>query len=365
VTAVKYAITIAACGVCLCAGEYPSGNIPIAANGRCLVVSNGAVRVQGEARADIFYRLTPRLGPASLSFKQFPAGVMKIWLNMPGEAIADLDLRVPRSLSALVVESHGGDLEVYDLDGSVVTKTSAGRVRLERLKGEATVKSGGGEVRAGQIAGGLKCTLAAGSITVDSAGESYLETHGGEITIREATGPLTARSGGGNIRVVDAMASVDASTNGGVIDILRAAGGVTATTGGGSIQIGAARWVKAVTGTGAIRLKSISGAIEARTGAGTILLDLAGASPQENMLLKTGLGDVVVLIPSNSAMAVEAVNLFSNRPARILSDFPAIRIYSRTMGGIRAAAGDGKLNGGGPLLRIEAAGGTIQFRESQ
>jgi len=62
-----------------------------------------------------------------------------------------------------------------------------------------------------------------------------------------------------------------------------------------------------------------------------------------------------VLIPSNLGVTIHAENRMADTLRRIVSDFPAIPV-SRM--GSRVVA-EGPANGGGPLLRISGAGGTI------
>jgi hypothetical protein len=67
-------------------------------------------------------------------------------------------------------------------------------------------------------------------------------------------------------------------------------------------------------------------------------------------MLETGNGDVTVLIPSNLGVTIRA----ETERGRVVSDFP---MAQRSVGmEVRA---EGRINGGGPMLRIAGAGGTI------
>ena len=72
---------------------------------------------------------------------------------------------------------------------------------------------------------------------MDRAGkESWLETAGGDIYVRESGGPIHTLTAGGNIQVQRAAAMVSARTAGGRIEVLQANGIVLADNSGGSIR---------------------------------------------------------------------------------------------------------------------------------
>jgi hypothetical protein len=71
-------------------------------------------------------------------------------------------------------------------------------------------------------------------------------------------------------------------------------------------------------------------------------------------------GDIIVLIPSNLAVSIAARN--DSGPVRIVSDFPQIRVRPAAL--IRPPlTAEGSINGGGPMLYINAAGGVIYLRK--
>jgi hypothetical protein len=71
------------------------------------------------------------------------------------------------------------------------------------------------------------------------------------------------------------------------------------------------------------------------------------------------------LIPSNLAVSIQAMNESRGRLARIISDFPQLRVKTVSSGPTSAIWAEGSLNGGGPLLRINAASGTIYLRRQR
>ena len=129
---------------------------------------------------------------------------------------------------------------------------------------------------------------------------------------------------------------------------------------GGGIQVSAARGVRCESVGGGIRLIDVSGELKVSTAIGSILAQLLRTI--ENSYLSTGSGDITVLIPSNMAVTVQAHNDSPGRFGRIISEFPEVHVQTgaASSGGRIVAAG--AINGGGPLLTIAAADGTIFLR---
>ena len=279
-----------------------------------------------------------------------------------GNHIAELTVTAPSRIATALLETHGGDVEAYDLDGEIHAETAGGRILMDRILAAVSARTGGGEIRLGKIGGAVRCLSGGGAIRLDTAGgEAFLESAGGEILVREAKGPVRASTAGGSIHVERAWDTVTASTAGGLIDVQHATGLVVAETSGGSIQIGAAGGVQCESAAGAIRLKGISGQVRATTATGNILAAIPDQAQLEDSFLNTGGGDVTVFLPSNVAVTVHARNE-SGGAGRIISDFPEIRLRG---GDGRISVAEGALNGGGPLLRIYAVRGTIYLRRQR
>ena len=331
-----------------CAVFAQSGALPYSKSTKLVISTCGPVRIIGEMRPDAAYTISERRGQVQVIAKPGEADTQKFWLKaMEPGATATLEMKVPRGL-AILIETTGGDVEAIEIDGTVTAKTGWGRVTVDRLSNGAVIQTGGGDVRVGRVIGEVKCYSRAGSITADSVQGGHLQTDGGEILVRESTAPLVVKTGGGNVRLLHAKAGVEATTAGGVVDVQWSGGPVVARTGGGSIQVGGAKGVQCDTGMGAVRLKNVSGKLNAVTAAGTILAELPSNSPLEDSRLKTAVGDVILIIPSNLSVTVKAAG------RKVISDFPGIR-------GETAAYGE--LQGGGPLVLVEAPGGTVFLRK--
>jgi hypothetical protein len=354
------------------------GTCAVPAGGKIVVKTHGAVVVRGGTGNQVSYVLRTRvqgrsegdairqLRAVSLRTASHASG-LDIDLRYPSatEVLTDLEIRTPSKLSQLFVLTQGGNVEAYDIDGAVQARSGGGLIQMDRIGGDAVARTGGGEIRLGKIAGGARCLSGGGSIYADfCGGESWFETAGGEIVIREAGGPLHASTAGGSIRVDRAATTVSAHTTAGRIEVIHAGGIVTADNSGGSIQVGAAHGVRVESSGGTIRLRGASGSLRAVTDVGSILADLMAGMPLQNSILSTGTGDITVFIPSNLALTVRAL-CESGRAGKIVSEFPEIPVRMINLPNPVSTSAEGALNGGGPLLQISAATGTIYLRRQR
>jgi hypothetical protein len=301
-------------------------------HGKLQIYCPGNIRVRGTSTA----KLTYRTASAHIAFARNGAVAT---LNAP-EADS-LDVTVPRTLEILNIHTPGGDLDVADLDGSLVGQ-AAGRVIIGRIGGNVELRSAGGPTSLGSIGGLLRCFSGGGAITADSVhGDAIFQTAGGDIIVQKASGRVSAYTAGGGIH------------------IFRAGGLVTANNSGGPIQIGSAPGVQCQSASGAIRLTNISGPMQATTLAGSIIATFLPGLPFMDSFLSTAAGDITVLIPSNLHVSIRAQNSSSSDLRSIVSDFPGLRVRS-----LRSAVlAEGAINGGGPLLRITGNGGSIYIRK--
>jgi DUF4097 and DUF4098 domain-containing protein YvlB len=344
----------------------------VAAGDTVRTVSAGAVRIQGEQRGDVSYSLKRRVrAPDEASARALLDAIavhaaqrgattlLEVGLPDPRRASADLCIRVPRRMREAVVESRGGAIQIADLDGAVRVATAGGAIDVDRVGGSVTVRTGGGAVHLDKIGGAVECFTGGGTITAGLlGGEATLSTGGGEIVVREARGMVHARALGGNIRIERADQGVHAAAMRGLVDVVQSGGPVRVETGTGSIRVRASYDVHCESETGTIQLQATSGGLRATTRTGSILADLSGVKSIESSTLVTSSGDITVLIPSNLAVTVEAINSTSGAQ-RVVSDFGAV--HPRPAGSPTEVA----VNGGGPLLRLTTAGGTIYLRRQK
>lgn len=342
------------------------------------VFTEGRVKLRGEAASEVSYTLKKRRrggseAQASALFDKVTVrqsnegGALKLIVDRPrfdfNNLWMEIDVKVPRGVELVGINTKGGDVTATDLDGSVESFSGGGQADVDRIGRDVQLKTGGGNIRAGRVQGALHAWSGGGNIRIDSAGEMELNTGGGEIFVREARGRVQAKTGGGNIHIDRATHGVFANTGGGIIEVVESGGVVTAGTGGGSIQIGAAKGASCDSGAGAIRLRNVSGSLRASTGAGMILADLSSEPLSGESVLTTRHGDIVVMIPSNLSVTVNAISHPGG--GKIVSEFPEFRVRSGEGDGGRPARAEGSLNGGGPKLILTASDGTIYLRRTK
>jgi DUF4097 and DUF4098 domain-containing protein YvlB len=274
---------------------------------------------------------------------------------------AELTVHAPETLRAVRVETRGGAVEVAGFEGSAHLRTGGGRIRIDRVGGDVSARSAGGEISLGAIGGAAHCVSAGGEIRAGQiGGAGRFETAGGDIAIREVRGPVTASTAGGGIQIQRAGASVEANTAGGEIRVGAAQGPVVAHTMGGPIFVGPAAGVRCESGGGAIELVDAAGAVHATTVVGSIVARLARAAALEESSLTTGSGDITLWVPPSLGLLIQAQNRVAGGE-RIVSEFPDLTIRRR--GSLVIA--EGLINGGGPLLRLAGAGGTIYIKRQR
>ncbi|MCC6389712.1 MAG: hypothetical protein IT167_03835 [Bryobacterales bacterium] len=354
------------------------GVLPPPAGARLRVDSPGTVLARGEQRDDLGYLVRRRVRASNLAAaKRLLSGPPVSYSSTRGQETLrvapgwerrfppELVLHLPRRLHSLSLNVQDGTVTALDMDGAVAVNAKAGSIVVDRIQSSVTAQTGGGEIRLGRIRGAIRCLSGGGGISVDSAGDqAVLETAGGEIFIREASGPVFAATGGGNIEIQRAVSLVNARTNGGLVSVNQALGMVRANTSGGAIRIGVAKGVQCESAAGAIELQSVSGALRASTLMGSILANIQDGR-FEDSFLNTNAGDITVFLPSNLAVTVQADNEMSGAIGRILSEFPEIRVYRGIWSGGRPIQAQGTLNGGGPVLKLAAAGGIISLKRQK
>jgi hypothetical protein len=256
----------------------------------------------------------------------------------------DIEITVPPQVSAVIVQTELGGIDVADFDGAVQLRTNGGQIQLGRIGGSVQCFSGAGQVVIERAGGAIDCT-----------------TIGGNMLVRDAGGPVAlSNQMGGNIRVDKAAGDVRAHSAQGMIEVGQAGGAVFADTQGGFIQVGSARGIQAESMAGMVRVRNDAGAMNLSTMAGNILAELLAGGRVQDSSLAAGTGDITVLIPSNLGLSVLARNSNGGAP-RIVSDFPEIRATPAKF--FQAPLGvQGAINGGGPVLNLNVSSGVIYLR---
>ena len=338
----------------------------------------GSVKVQGGSQSNITYVIHRRAYTFSeqRARREFESNRITsmikgdtAWLIAEGgsenrKCSDDLVINIPRQMEFARVETGGG---------SVSATALAGRLEIE---------TGGGTIHLDDIGGGIRAETGGGTIDIGTAGgDVNLQTGGGNVRINTVKGSIKAETGGGNLTVASGSQGAVLETGGGSIRLGRCAGRVKATTGGGSIELGDIDGpVEIESGAGSIRLGSANGRVEAQTGGGTIQLERATSVKAEtgagaiivklvsssdvrnNSTLETSAGDITVYLAKDIPITVRAAIEIANGHT-IRSEFGDIRVSNESGAwpGPRTVTAEGRLNGGGPTLKVRTSSGNISF----
>jgi Putative adhesin len=170
----------------------------------------------------------------------------------------------------------------------------------------------------------------------------------------EVTAPrdteLSANSGSGDLRIESVGRNAKLSTGSGSITARELRGNLSLETGSGDIQAQQIEPgdVKADTGSGSLHLNGIQGSLRAQTGSGDI--EIAG-KPTGDWKIGTGSGSVN-LNTGSASYTLDA----STGSGSVKSDVPLT-----VEGSLERHHVTGKVNGGGPLVRVETGSGSIHI----
>jgi DUF4097 and DUF4098 domain-containing protein YvlB len=161
---------------------------------------------------------------------------------------------------------------------------------------------------------------------------------------------LEAGSGSGDIKVDGVGNNAKLSTGSGSIHATGLQGGFTLNTGSGDIfadQTGEGD-VKAQTGSGSIELREIHGGLKAGTGSGDIKIT---GTPSMDWKLETGSGSIEFW-PGNTGFTLDAStgsgSVHTDKEMAVQGSFDKHHIT-------------GKINGGGPTVRIQTGSGDVRI----
>jgi len=345
-------------------------------------VDMGAVVVHGSQQQGINYVIHTRFGSSSeqearRQFEQYKvtayvkgdtAWIVGDWQGgrRPRHCSSEFNVTVPREMALVKMETEGGSVEATGLAGRVEAESGGGGVRLDDIGGGAYAETGGGSIDVGTVSGELGLHTGGGAIEVHHAnGKVVAETGGGSVVIESGAQGATVETGGGSIEVRQCNGKVKVSTGGGSVDLSDIGGSAEIETGGGTIKLTSAKGhVHAETGGGGIELFGVPSA-KAETGAGAITVKLMNTGGERHDSdLETGTGDITVFLAADVAVNVRAsVDMGSGH--HITSEFPDIRISSEGNQWAKTLTAEGKLNGGGPMVKVHTENGDICFRRAR
>ena len=345
-------------------------------------VDMGSVVVRGGQQQGINYVVHTHFGNSSeqdarRQFEQYKvtayvkgdtAWIVGDWQGgrRPRHFSGDFSVTVPREMALVKLETAGGNVDASGLAGRVEAESGGGSMKLDDIAGGASAETGGGSINIGTVSGDLGLRTGGGPIEVRHAnGKVVAETGGGSVDIQAGAQGATIETGGGSVQVRQCNGKVKVSTGGGSVDLSDVGGPAEIETGGGSIRLTSAKGhVHAETGGGGIELYGVPSA-RAETGAGGITVKLVNTGGERNNSdLETSAGDITVYIANDVAINVRA-SVDMGNGHHITSDFSDIRIASEgDKWGPKTLTAEGKLNGGGPMLKVHTSSGDICFKRA-
>lgn len=277
----------------------------------------------------------------------------------------EFTINVPREMGWVKLETAGGSVDAAGITGKVDAETGGGSMHLDDIGGGVNADTGGGSIEVGTISGDLGLHTGGGSIEVNRAnGKMVVDTGGGSVEVQSAAQGASIETGGGSIELRQCNGPAKVTTGGGSIDLGDINGPAEIETGGGSIHLSSAKGhVSAQTAGGGIELYGVPSA-HAETGAGGIIVKLINTGGERrDSVLQTSAGDITVYIASDVAVTVRANVDLGNGHHITASDFPDIHVTSEGGPyGPKTLAAEGKVNGGGPVLKVRTTTGDIMFK---
>lgn len=194
-----------------------------------------------------------------------------------------------------------------------ILETSGGNLSVENLTGNQQLSTSGGNILCKQVEGEIAAQTSGGNIAMYSiAGNVKVETSGGNIKGADIDGGFQGQTSGGNIALSRIKGAVSIETSGGNISLEETGSSVLASTSGGHVSAG---------------FSAIKAPVE----------------------LHTSGGSVSCKVPSSSAYNIQ------------LSGNPIDATLNNFQGKKQDDYIEGKINGGGPLLKMSSDGGVVRL----
>jgi len=288
---------------------------------------------------------------------------------LPVSAFANIERVVEKTFSVssngqLTVETEGGNVFVETGGGGTVKVVARQKIRAksdeeadELLKKlELTIEQSGNDVSARakyeRRNWGRNPVQVDFTVTVPAEFQASVRTSGGDVRVGDLKGNVRARTSGGNIALGKMGGTVDANTSGGNVSLVEGVGRVSLGTSGGNIRVERAVGETDLdTSGGDIEVKSVEGSLRADTSGGNVTARIVGAL-KADCVLETSGGRVKATVDETAAFTLDA----STSGGDVRADGLTITISG---GGIGKSKLSGKVNGGGPLLRMHSSGGDI------
>jgi DUF4097 and DUF4098 domain-containing protein YvlB len=288
-----------------------------------------------------------------------------------------LQASIERTVEKTFTVQPGGTLEVQTGGGNITVEPGAGDavkvVAKERIRADSdaeadqvlkdltlTIEQKGNDVSAKALykrgAGswfGSQPVQVDFIVTVPGRFNTALKTSGGNISVGDLAGTMEMQTSGGNVKIGNIDGTVEAGTSGGNVSLVSCTGDTRLQTSGGDVR--AERIVGRAnlrTSGGNIKVQLVENAISAHTSGGDVQAGIGGALKGDCSLSTSG-GDVKVTVDKTAAFQLDA----STSGGQVRADGLTIALDD---GGSGRSHLSGRVNGGGPLLKLRTSGGSIR-----
>jgi sensor histidine kinase YesM/DUF4097 and DUF4098 domain-containing protein YvlB len=215
------------------------------------------------------------------------------------------------------LKTYGGNIYLKNIDGNHAFTTWGGNLYIENTQGILKGKTMGGKIE-----------------IVNSDAKIDANTWGGKVFLLENRGDIIVKTLGGNIEIRNQKGKVHASTSGGNILCEGLWGELQCSTWGGNIKL----W-------------NINGNVGASTKGGNVEAEIKLV--KEYIWLDTAGGNIKTVLPLQQPMNLDISSSRIMLPN--LPNFDGFRTQNQLMG---------KINGGGPSVKIKGTGGNIKIYDN-
>jgi hypothetical protein len=208
--------------------------------------------------------------------------------------------------------------------------TSGGSISLTNLSGDLQFSTSGGSLNIDNVSGKVDGRTSGGSINLENSKDDIeLTTSGGSISAKNCDGKLRLSTSGGSLDLKDLKGDIRATTSGGSVAGRNVEGELVAHTSGGSIH-----------------LSDLSCSLETSTSGGNI--DVSIKQLGKYVKISNSAGNIDLELPKGKGIDL---------------DLSADKIKTDHLDNFNGKMDDdevnGKLNGGGILVRVNAGSGRI------
>lgn len=297
--------------------------------------SGGSISVSGgqatEARVEVY--ITGNNGKNNLSKDEIKARL---------EELYDLNVSVSNNKLVAVAKQKK---QIHDwkkslsisfkvfVPGEVSTdlSTSGGSISLENLLGKQAFSTSGGSLNINNVGGNVKGRTSGGSINLEnSKNDIDLSTSGGSIEAKNCDGNLRLSTSGGSLELNGLKGQINATTSGGSVHGSNIDGELITHTSGGNIH-----------------LNDLSCSLETSTSGGHI--DVSIKELGKYVTISNSGGNINITLPKDKGLDLD------------LSGKIADTHFENFNGKINEYEVNGKLNGGGVPVRVNAGSGKISL----